>query len=139
MQRPSVKHLLGRIRQVSGGTRHRVGQVARQRDQLSRSTSLIGMLRGQLTKVGRAGMAAVERTLVLLKPDAVARGLAGRLIQRFEDAGLTIVGVRMRQMDAELARRNYFDLEELFGRSVFDVTAGFMQSGPVTALVLEGV
>ncbi len=84
-------------------------------------------------------MAAVERTLVLLKPDAVARGLAGRLIQRFEDAGLKIVGVRMRQMDAELARRHYFDLEERFGRSVFDVTAGFMQSGPVIALVLEGV
>jgi nucleoside-diphosphate kinase len=84
-------------------------------------------------------MAAVERTLVLLKPDAVARGLAGRLIQRFEDAGLKIVGVKMRQMDADLARRHYFDLEERFGKSVFDVTAGFMQSGPVIALVLEGV
>jgi len=84
-------------------------------------------------------MAAVERTLVLLKPDAVARGLVGRLIQRFEDAGLKIVGVRMRQMNAELARRHYFDLEERFGRSVFDVTASFMQSGPVIALVLEGV
>jgi nucleoside-diphosphate kinase len=83
-------------------------------------------------------MAAVERTLVLLKPDAVARGLVGRLIQRFEDAGLKIVGIRMRQMDAELARRHYFDLEERFGRSVFDVTAGFIQSGPVIALVLEG-
>jgi nucleoside-diphosphate kinase len=83
-------------------------------------------------------MATVERTLVLLKPDAVARGLAGRLIQRFEDAGLKIVGVRMRQMDADLARRHYFDLEERFGRSVFDLTAGFMQSGPVIALVLEG-
>lgn len=84
-------------------------------------------------------MAAVERTLVLLKPDAVARGLAGRLIQRFEDAGLKIVGVRMRQIDADLARRHYFDLEERFGKAVFDVTAGFMQSGPVIAMVLEGV
>ena len=81
-------------------------------------------------------MATVERTLVLLKPDAVARGLAGRLIQRFEDAGLKIVGVRMRQMDADLAKRHYFDLEERFGKSVFDVTAGFMQSGPVIAIVL---
>jgi nucleoside-diphosphate kinase len=84
-------------------------------------------------------MAAVERTLVLLKPDAVARGLAGRLIQRFEDAGLKIVGVRMRQLDADMARKHYFDLEERFGKSVFDVTATFMQSGPVIALVLEGV
>src|SRR4051812_19576486 len=84
-------------------------------------------------------MAAVERTLVLLKPDAVARGLAGRLLQRFEDAGLKIVGVRMRQMDADLARRHYFDLEQRFGPQVFNVTATFMQSGPVIALVLEGV
>ena len=84
-------------------------------------------------------MASVERTLVLLKPDAVARGLAGRLLQRFEDAGLKIVGVRMRQMDADLARRHYFDLEERFGPHVFNVTATFMQSGPVIAFVLEGV
>jgi nucleoside-diphosphate kinase len=84
-------------------------------------------------------MAVLERTLVLLKPDAVARGLAGRLIQRFEDAGLKIVGVRMRQLDADMARKHYFDLEERFGKSVFDVTATFMQSGPVIALVLEGV
>lgn len=84
-------------------------------------------------------MANVERTLVLLKPDAVARGLVGRLVQRFEDAGLKIVGVKMRLMDAELARRHYFDLEERHGKSVFDLTAGFMQTGPVIALVLEGV
>ncbi|GGL05190.1 nucleoside-diphosphate kinase [Mangrovihabitans endophyticus] len=84
-------------------------------------------------------MAAVERTLVLLKPDAVARGLAGRVLQRFEDAGLKIVGTKMVRMDAELAAKHYFDLEERFGKSVFDVTATFMQSGPVIALVLEGV
>jgi nucleoside-diphosphate kinase len=98
-----------------------------------------GILRVDLTNVEGVLMTAVERTLVLLKPDAVARGLAGRLIQRFEDAGLKIVGVRMRQMDADLARRHYFDLEERFGKAVFDVTAGFMQWGPVIALVLEGV
>jgi nucleoside-diphosphate kinase len=92
-----------------------------------------------MDRLSGAGMASVERTLVLLKPDAVARGLAGRLLQRFEDAGLKIVGVRMRQMDAELARRHYFDLEERFGAQVFNVTATFMQSGPVIALVLEGV
>ena len=84
-------------------------------------------------------MVSVEQTLVLLKPDAVARGLAGRVLQRFEDAGLKIVGVKMVRMDADLARRHYFDLEERFGKSVFDVTASFMQSGPVIALVLEGV
>lgn len=84
-------------------------------------------------------MVAVERTLVLLKPDAVARGLSGRVLARFEDAGLKIVATKMVKMDADLARRHYFDLEERFGKSVFDVTATFMQSGPVIALVLEGV
>ncbi|MFI5913514.1 nucleoside-diphosphate kinase [Dactylosporangium sp. NPDC051541] len=84
-------------------------------------------------------MASLERTLVLLKPDAVARGLAGRIIQRFEDAGLKIVGTKMVQMDADLAKKHYFDLEERFGPSVFNVTATFMQSGPVIALCLEGV
>jgi len=84
-------------------------------------------------------VASLERTLVLLKPDAVARGLAGRIIQRFEDAGLKIVGTKMVHMDADLAKKHYFDLEERFGASVFNVTATFMQSGPVIALVLEGV
>jgi nucleoside-diphosphate kinase len=84
-------------------------------------------------------MAVVERTLVLLKPDAVARGLIGRVVQRFEDAGLKVVGTKMVQMDAELAKKHYFDLEERFGKDVFDLTASFMQMGPVIALVLEGV
>ena len=65
-------------------------------------------------------MVAVERTLVLLKPDAVARGLVGRVLQRFEDAGLKVVGTKMVRMDADLARKHYFDLEERFGKSVFD-------------------
>ncbi|MEV4447270.1 MULTISPECIES: nucleoside-diphosphate kinase [Streptomyces] len=82
---------------------------------------------------------AVERTLVLFKPDAVARGLAGRILQRFEDAGLKVVGVKMKQMDAEFTRKHYFDLEERFGKSVYEATAEFMQRAPVIALVLEGV
>ena len=45
-----------------------------------------------------------ERTLVVLKPDAVVRGLAGRIIQRFEDASLKVIGVKMREMDADFAR-----------------------------------
>ncbi len=79
-----------------------------------------------------------ERTLVVLKPDAVARGLAGRIIQRFEDASLKIIGVKMREMDAEFTRKHYFDLEERLGPAVYNATAGFMQQGPVIALVVEG-
>jgi nucleoside-diphosphate kinase len=83
-------------------------------------------------------MAALERTLVILKPDAVQRGIAGRLIQRFEDAGLKIIGMKMKRMDADFTRRHYADLEERFGPSVYESTAAFMQQSPVMALVLEG-
>ena len=79
-----------------------------------------------------------ERTLVVLKPDAVARGLAGRIIQRFEDASLKIIGMKMRRMDADFTRRHYFDLEERLGSAVYNATAGFMQRGPVIAFVVEG-
>jgi nucleoside-diphosphate kinase len=81
----------------------------------------------------------IERTLVLLKPDAVARGLVGKILSRFEDALLKIVAIKMVAMDAELSRQHYFDLEERFGPGVYNSVAGFMQTGPVLALVLEGV
>lgn len=81
----------------------------------------------------------VERTLVLLKPDAVSRGLVGRVLTRFEDALLKIAAFKMVWMDAELNRQHYFDLEERFGPSVYNAVATFMQTGPVFALVLEGV
>jgi len=79
-----------------------------------------------------------ERTLVVLKPDAVARGLTGRIIQRFEDASLKIFGVKMREMDADFTRKHYFDLEERLGPGVYHATAEFMQRGPVIAFVVEG-
>jgi nucleoside-diphosphate kinase len=82
---------------------------------------------------------AIERTLVVFKPDAVMRGLVGRLTQRFEDAGLKIVGVKMKQLDADFTRKHYFDLEDRLGKAVYDITANFVQQGPVIALVLEGV
>ncbi len=81
----------------------------------------------------------VEQTLVLLKPDAVARGLVGRIVTRFEDALLKVVASKMVWMDADLTRRHYFDLEKRFGPTVYAAMADFMQSGPVLALVLEGV
>lgn len=79
-----------------------------------------------------------ERTLVVLKPDAVVRGLVGRIFQRFEDAALKIIGIKMREMDADFTRRHYFDLEERYGRDVYDAMAAFMQCGPVIAIVIEG-
>jgi nucleoside-diphosphate kinase len=82
---------------------------------------------------------AIQRTLVLIKPDAVARGLTGRVLARFEDALLKVVAAKMVWMDAGLTRRHYFDLEERFGPEVFATMARFMQTGPVIAFVLEGV
>jgi nucleoside-diphosphate kinase len=79
-----------------------------------------------------------ERTLVILKPDAVMRGLAGRIIARFEDASLKVVGMKMRLMDGEFTRKHYFDLEDRLGAAVYNATATFMQRGPVIAFVLEG-
>jgi nucleoside-diphosphate kinase len=81
----------------------------------------------------------LEQTLVLLKPDAVARGLVGRVVARFEDALLKIVAAKMVWMDADLAKRHYFDLEERYGPAVFNAMAEFMETGPIIALVLEGV
>src|SRR5258707_12671682 len=80
----------------------------------------------------------VERTLVLLKPDAVARGLVGRVLARFEEALLKVVAAKMVWMDAELTRRHYFDLEERFGARVYNAMARFMKPGPGVAMGLEG-
>jgi nucleoside-diphosphate kinase len=81
----------------------------------------------------------IERTLVLLKPDAVTRGLVGRVVSRFEEALLKIIACKMVQMDADLNRQHYFDLEDRFGPEVYNAVSTFMQTGPVFALVLEGV
>jgi nucleoside-diphosphate kinase len=84
-------------------------------------------------------VSGIERTLVLLKPDAVARGLVGKVLSRFEDALLKIVACKMVRMDAELNRHHYFDLEERFGPDVYNAVAAFMETGPVLAFVFEGV
>jgi nucleoside-diphosphate kinase len=88
---------------------------------------------------GMADDSGIQRTLVLLKPDAVSRGLTGRVLARFEDAMFKIVAAKMVWMDATLTRQHYFDLEERFGAEVYNSMARFMQSGPVIAIVLEGV
>jgi nucleoside-diphosphate kinase len=92
-----------------------------------------------LERIDMSDVTGIERTLVLLKPDAVARGLVGRVLSRFEDALLKIVAGKMVWMDADLTRRHYFDLEDRFGPGVYNLMATFMQTGPVFAFVLEGV
>lgn len=81
----------------------------------------------------------MERTLVVVKPDGVQRSLVGRLLQRFEDAGLKIVGMKMVWIDADFAKKHYFDLAERRGEHVLHNMVDLMTEGPVVAAVLEGV
>ena len=78
---------------------------------------------------------ALERTFVLLKPDAVARRLAGELLGRFETRGLKIVGMKMLQVTPELSKRHY---AEHVNKGFYPLLEEFITSGPVVALVLEG-
>jgi nucleoside-diphosphate kinase len=75
------------------------------------------------------------RTLVLVKPDGVRRGLTGEIVSRIEKKGLRIVALRMLQMDEALARRHYAVHE---GKPFFNDLVDFITSGPVVAMVLEG-
>jgi nucleoside-diphosphate kinase len=84
----------------------------------------------------------MERTLVILKPDAVKRGIVGEIITRFERVGLKIVGVRMFLPDQEHYFRHYEEIGQMVsrrGKEIFDITLEMMQEGPVIALVLEGI
>ena len=77
----------------------------------------------------------MERTLVLVKPDGLQRGLAGRIIARLEDRGLKIVGAKMLRMDMELARTHYAAHVD---KPFFASLAAFMTSSPLLALAVEG-
>jgi len=81
----------------------------------------------------------MDRTLVVIKPDGVQRSLTGRIIQRFEDAGLKIVAMKMVWIDKDFAKKHYFDLEERRGEKVFRTMTDYLILGPVVAMVLEGV
>lgn len=81
----------------------------------------------------------MERTLIVVKPDGVQRSLVGRLLQRFEDVGFKIVGMKMLWIDAEFAKKHYFDLAERRGEHVLKNMVDLMTEGPVVAVVLEGV
>jgi nucleoside-diphosphate kinase len=82
----------------------------------------------------------MERTLVLIKPDGVVRNLAGKIITRFEDAGLKIVGLRMVWADEKLGGEHYRkDIEEKHGKRVREGLIEYIKEGPVIAMVLEGV
>ena len=76
-----------------------------------------------------------QRTLVLLKPDAVRRGLVGNILARFEAKGLSIVALEFRTISADLADEHYAEHVE---RDFYPPLRAFVTSGPLLALVLEG-
>lgn len=77
----------------------------------------------------------MERTLIIVKPDAVQRGLIGEIVTRFERRGLKIVGLKLMQIDEPLARQHYAVHE---GKPFFPGLIQYITSAPVAVMVLEG-
>ena len=77
----------------------------------------------------------MERTLVIVKPDGVQRGLIGPIITRLEQRGLRVVGLKLMQVTPELARRHYAIHE---GKPFFDGLIRYITSAPVVVMVVEG-
>ncbi|MGA9314828.1 MAG: nucleoside-diphosphate kinase [Solirubrobacteraceae bacterium] len=78
----------------------------------------------------------MDRTLILVKPDAFARSLTGEIIARFERKGLRIIALRHMTVTRELAERHYAEHAE---KPFFDELVQFITSGPIVAMVLEGL
>jgi nucleoside-diphosphate kinase len=77
----------------------------------------------------------VDRTLILVKPDAFARGLTGEIIARFERKGLRVAALEHRTLEQDLATQHYAEHE---GKPFFGELVDFITSGPLVAMVLEG-
>src|SRR6201981_135193 len=77
----------------------------------------------------------MERTLILVKPDAFARNLTGEIVARFERKGLRLVAMNLMTMTRELAERHYAEHQ---GKGFYEELVTFITSGPLVAMVLEG-
>jgi nucleoside-diphosphate kinase len=89
----------------------------------------------------------ITKTLVLLKPDTVERGLVGKIISRFEDRGLRLAGLKLLIASEELATSHYGDFVERYtprlgkemSQNIMNEMVGFLTSGPIIAMAIEGV
>jgi len=82
----------------------------------------------------------IEQTLMLIKPDGVERGLTGKILMRFEDAGLKVIALKMLKIDKRMAMRHYTeDLAKRRGSHIRNVMMDYISAGPVVAAVIEGV
>ncbi len=77
----------------------------------------------------------MDRTLILVKPDAFTRGLTGEIITRFERKGLQLTALKLMRLDEDMARRHYAEHE---GKPFYEPLVEFIVSAPVVAMVLEG-
>ncbi len=77
----------------------------------------------------------MERTLIIVKPDAVQRGLTGEIIHRFERRGLKLIGMKLVQVSEELAKKHYAEHE---GKPFFEGLVSYITSSPVVLIALEG-
>ena len=77
----------------------------------------------------------MQRTLILIKPDGVQRGLIGPIVERFERRGLKLVGMKFMQMSRELAERHYAIHQ---GKPFYDSLVNYITSGPIVAMAWEG-
>lgn len=80
-------------------------------------------------------MSAIEKTLVLVKPDGVKKHICGEVISRFERKGLEVEAIKMIQVPEELAKKHYAEHE---GKGFFKDLIAFITSGPVLAMVIKG-
>ncbi|AFM39193.1 nucleoside diphosphate kinase [Desulfosporosinus acidiphilus SJ4] len=77
----------------------------------------------------------MERTFLMLKPDAVQRGLVGKIIAKLEDKGFKLVGLKLIQVDRSLAEAHYAEHK---GKGFFEPTVAYIMSSPVVAMVWQG-
>ncbi len=82
----------------------------------------------------------IEQTLILIKPDGVERSLTGKILARFEDAGLKIIALKMIRIDKKMAMRHYTeDLAKRRGEHIRNIMLDYISAGPVVAAIIEGV
>lgn len=81
-----------------------------------------------------------EKTLVLIKPEGIKRGIIGKVITRFEDAGFKIIGMKMVWADKDFAKKHYTeDIEKRHNKKIRDMLLDYIVEGPVIAMVLQGI
>jgi nucleoside-diphosphate kinase len=81
----------------------------------------------------------LEKTLVLIKPDGIKRGLVGEIIKRIERTGLKIISMKMSWIDQDFAEKHYSDVKERYDKRILDNLVSYITEGPVIAICFEGV